>query len=114
MARMDEGAVDSKGQEIVEQAYEIVELVKSAYRQGTALHKVEEGLFDTLLKMGYQAVEWLFELLGGCDLGEQVELSDGQVVRRLPQTHRRAYQSIFGAHELHRCVYGSREGQKID
>ena len=114
MARMDERAVDSKGQEIVEQAYEIVELVKSAYRQGTAIHKVEKGLFDTLLKMGYQAVEWLFERLGCCDLGEQVELSDGQVVRRLPQTHRRAYQSIFGAHELYRCGYGSREGQKIE
>lgn len=114
MARMDEGTVDIKAQKIVEQAYEIVELVKSAYEQGTAIHKVEKGLFDTLLRMGYQAVEWLFERHGPCDLGERVELSDGQVVRRLPQTHRRAYQSIFGAQELHRCGYGSREGQKIE
>lgn len=36
------------------------------------------------------------------------------MVKRLPQPHARAYQSVFGAYELERYVYGSREGQKLE
>jgi hypothetical protein len=36
------------------------------------------------------------------------------VLKRLERAHRREYQSIFGAFELVREVYGSREGQKIE
>ena len=114
MASMNERAVDIKGQKIVEQAYDVVEMVESAYREGTAIHEVEQGLFRKLLEMGYQALGWLFELHGPCDLGERLELSDGRVVKRLAQLHERAYQSVFGAYELERWVYGSREGQKLE
>jgi hypothetical protein len=41
---------------IVDQSYEIVELVELAYREGTAAHVVEKGLFQKLLEMGYQAL----------------------------------------------------------
>jgi hypothetical protein len=99
---------------IVDQSYEIVELVELAYREGTAAHVVEKGLFQKLLEMGYQALRYLFALHGACDEGERVELSDGAVVKRLPQPHARAYQSVFGAYELERYVYGSREGQKLE
>jgi hypothetical protein len=114
VASMNESTGDIKGQKIVEQAYEVVERVESAYREGTALHEVEQGLFRKLLEMGYQALGWLFELHGPCDLGERVKLSDGRVVKRLAQLHDRAYQSVFGAYELQRSVYGSREGQKLE
>ena len=100
MTSMNERTVDIKGQKIVEQAYEVVEMVESAYREGTAIHEVEQGLFRKLLEMGYQALGWLFELHGPCDLGERVELSDGRVVKRLAQLHERAYQSVFGAYVL--------------
>lgn len=114
MASMNESTGDIKGQKIVEQAYEVVEMVESAYQEGTAIHEVEQGLFRKLLEMGYQALGWLFELHGPCDLGERVKLSDGRVVKRLAQLHDRAYQSVFGAYELQRSVYGSREGQKLE
>lgn len=114
MNSMNESALGIKGQEIVDRAYELLELVESAYRQGTAVHEVEKGLFRKLLEMGYQALRLLFELYGACDEGEQVELSDGPVVKRLAQLHARAYQSVFGAYELERWVYGSREGQKLE
>jgi len=41
-------------------------------------------------------------------------LNNGQVLRRLPELHLRVYQSVFGAFELARAAYGSREGQKIE
>ncbi len=83
MSSMNESAVGIKGQEIVDQAYELLEIVESAYRQGTAAYVVERGLFQKLLKMGYQALGYFFELYGACDEGEGVELSDGRRVKRL-------------------------------
>jgi hypothetical protein len=56
MNSMNESALDIKGQEIVDQAYELVGLVELAYREGTAAHVVEKGLFQKLLEMGYQAL----------------------------------------------------------
>ncbi len=114
MSSMNESALGIKGQGIVAQAYELIELVESAYREGTAVHELEKGLFRKRLKRGYQALRLLFELYGACDEGEQVKLSDGRVVKRLAQLHGRAYQSVFGAYELERWVYGSREGQKLE
>jgi hypothetical protein len=43
-----------------------------------------------------------------------VTTGEGRVLRRLPNLHRRAYQSIFGPFELERVVYGTREGQRIE
>ncbi len=98
----------------MDQAYEVLEMVESAYREGTAVHEVERGLFQKLLEMGYQALGYLFELYRACDEGERVDLSDGGMVKRLAQRHGRAYQSVFGAYELERWVYGSRAGQKLE
>ena len=111
---MNESAGGIKSQEIVDQAYELIEMVESAYEHGTAIHELEKGVFRKLLEMGYEALRLLFELYGACEEGEQVELSDGRVVKRLEQLHARAYQSVFGAYELERWVYGSREGQKLE
>jgi hypothetical protein len=47
--------------------------VELAYREGTAAHVVEKGLFQKLLEMGYQALGYLFALHGACDEGERVE-----------------------------------------
>ncbi len=114
MNSMNESALGIKGQEIVDRAHELVEMVESAYKESTAAHVVEKGLFQKLLEMGYQALGYLFRLYGACDEGERVELSNGAVVKRLPQPHVRAYQSVFGAYELQRWVYGSREDQKLE
>jgi hypothetical protein len=43
MNSMNESALDIKGQEIVDQAYELVGLVELSYREGTAAHVVEKG-----------------------------------------------------------------------
>ncbi|MEG3930520.1 MULTISPECIES: hypothetical protein [unclassified Microcoleus] len=46
-------------------------------------------------------------------MGEKLTLPDGKEVKRLSTPHQRDYQSLFGAFQLKRVVYGSREGQKI-
>jgi hypothetical protein len=52
---------------------EIPKSLELAYREGTAAHVVEKGLFQKLLEMGYQALGYLFALHGACDEGERVE-----------------------------------------
>jgi hypothetical protein len=88
--------------------------VRSAAGAGTPVHEVERGLWRRLLQLGYQLQGQFFALVGDGDQGETVTLAEGQVVRRLPEHHRRPYQSVFGPFALDRVVYGTREGQPIE
>jgi hypothetical protein len=93
---------------------ELQTFVRSAAGAGTPIHEVERGLWRRLLQLGYQLQGQFFALVGDGDQGETVTVAEGQVVRRLPEHHRRPYQSVFGSFELDRVVYGTREGQPIE
>ena len=114
MTIMNEDAKNINKEEILNKASSLIDLVETAYKAGTAAHKVEQNLFYELLKMGYMLFGYLFILYEGSDQGKTVELSDGRTVTRLPEKHKRSYLSIFGEFDILRWVYGSREGQKVD
>ncbi len=103
-----------KEQEILDQAKILISTVKESYLNGTKIHEIEKNLFETVLKLGHQALGLLFELCGSGDVGSKVSLDDGREVKRLPTLHVKSYLSIFGPFEIDRTVYGSREGQKIE
>jgi hypothetical protein len=88
--------------------------VRTAAQEGWAMHEIERELWRRLLRMGRAALSQLLALVGTGDVGETLTLSDGQELRRLPETHQRRYVSIFGRFQIARAVYGSREGQKIE
>jgi hypothetical protein len=92
---------------------DIVDFLVSAQRDGTAVHKVEEGLWDLLLRAGHRAMQALFDSHGTGDLGPSLTLPNGEEVDRLEKPHRRQYVSIFGRFDLTRVAYGTREGQAI-
>jgi hypothetical protein len=93
---------------------ELLSYARTAATQGVAVHDVERGLWQRLLRLGHTALGHFFALQGTGDQGDSITLPDDQVVHRLPDLHPRRYVSIFGAFTLARTVYGSREGQKID
>jgi len=93
---------------------QVLELLTTALRDGTPLHQVESSLWDLSLKLGRCSLTALFKACGSGDLGESLTLGDGRQVDRLEQLHTRRYVSIFGAFELERTVYGSREGQALE
>jgi hypothetical protein len=93
---------------------ELQTFVRSAAGAGTPVHEVERGLWRRLLQLGYQLQGQFFALVGDGDQGETMTLTAGQVVRRLPEHHRRPYQSVFGPFELDRVVYGTRESQQLE
>jgi hypothetical protein len=92
----------------------LVTSVHDAASQGTPVHKVEKALWQQLLVLGHQTLGYFFQLQGSGDLGDAVQLPDGQSLHRLEQPHQRAYRSVFGDFRLSRTVYGSRESQKIE
>ena len=92
----------------------LVTFVQTALQEGTALHKIELGIWQELLHLGHDFLEQLFLLAGDGDRGETLTLPTGAECRRLPDRHPRRYVSIFGAFQLQRAVYGSREGQALE
>jgi hypothetical protein len=88
--------------------------VEQAAQQGQPVHAVERTIWDEVLQLGKCFLGSFLALAGDGDLGEALDSDDGQRWQRLPQRHSRRYVSIFGAFELSRVVYGSREGQKIE
>lgn len=114
MSMVLQAAVEGKGLELQSQIEELQGFIRTAVATGLAAHEVEQGLFKRLLELGHQFQQWFFALLGDGDQGETVTTGEGRVLRRLPNLHRRAYQSIFGCFNLERVAYGTREGQRIE
>ena len=93
---------------------EVASFVRQAAADGMPAHEVERGVWQRVLAMGRQATGHFLRMQGDGDVGETVEMADGKEVKRLPEPHRRTYQSIFGPFLLSRYVYGTREGQRIE
>jgi hypothetical protein len=92
---------------------EVVELLASALQEGMPAHKVEENLWDVLLRAGNRGMQALFDSHGSGDLGPSLTLPNGDEVNRLEKLHTRQYVSIFGRFDLQRVAYGTRESQAI-
>ena len=67
---------------------ELVEVLASALREGTPVHKVEESLWDVLLRAGHQGMKAFFESHGSGDLGSTLTLPSGEDVKRCDQRSR--------------------------
>ena len=111
---MAEMAAFENLEKLNEMAESLATFVRQAVVEGAAAHEVEKGVWQRILAMGRQATEQFFQMQGDGDVGETIEMSDGEELRRLPEPHRRTYRSIFGPFTLSRYVYGTREGQRID
>jgi hypothetical protein len=99
--------------ELTGMADDLATFVRQAAVEGTAAHEVEKGVWQRVLAMGRQATGHFLQMQGDGDVGESIEMPDGEEFNRLPEPHRRTYHSIFGPFTLSRFVYGTREGQRI-
>jgi hypothetical protein len=100
--------------DLAQMGTDLASFVQRAAADGLAAHELERGVWQRVLAMGRQATGHFFRMQGEGDVGETVEMPDGTQWKRLPEPHRRTYQSIFGPFELSRYVYGTREGQRIE
>jgi hypothetical protein len=93
---------------------ELGQWLASAAAAGTAQHEVERHLLAQMLAMGATLLGEFFKSVGPGDLGQTVELKNGDVLRRLPEQSARRLVTVFGAFSIPRFVYGSRPGQKVE
>jgi len=114
MEKMEQTRADCNLERMDHTLNDLKRYVERTAEHGVAAHEVEADLWRRVLRLGYQAMELWFELVGTGDVGESVTLPDDREIRRLEGLHSRTYQSVFGCFEVKRTVYGSREGQKIE
>ena len=92
----------------------LIAYVQEATGRDERIDQVERGLMGRLLALGLTLLESFVALQGDGDRGPEVETDSGRVLRRLEEPHDRRYVSIFGALNISRVVYGTREGQQIE
>ena len=92
---------------------EVKNFVDYSATKGVATHEVEKSIFDKVLKIGAQALNYFFTKQGDGDLGETVTTNSNATYKRL-SSRKRQYQSIFGTFSLNRMVYGTYESKKIE
>jgi hypothetical protein len=107
----------------------LVENVKQAGREGRRIDEVERTVFAGLLSVGFELIKVFVAEAGDGDVGETLDVpaasesppagpneepTPPRTLKRLPEPHTRPYKSIFGELTITRCVYGTREGQKIE
>ena len=83
MSSMNETMAGINQHEVFDKVREMMQFVQDAYREGRALHQVEQGLWGRLLQMGASVLEAFFGLCGDGDQGERIRLPDGRELRRL-------------------------------
>ena len=89
-------------------------LAEESAEAGQPIHEVEGEIWQQLLELGKCCLGEFLARQGDGDMGPRIQTEDGEEWHRLESPHQRRYVSIFGAFELQRFVYGSREGQKIE
>jgi len=75
------------------------------------LDKLERDLVAEVMNLGHAGLQDFIDAAGDGDIGPQLT-TEGQVVRRSQEKHRRVYSSVFGEFEIERYVYCRREKTK--
>lgn len=111
---MESQSQELKLDDVVARVRWMEDWINEAARKGTAAHEVERQLFRSVMEWGLMMLAAFFKLVGAGDVGETFTLPDGRTLTRLAGTHDRRYVSVFGAADLSRTVYGTREGQAFE
>ena len=101
-------------QEIQNATKNLIELVHHAAEQGVAAHEVERQIWDAVLGIGRLAFQQFLDLEGIGDMGPELSLPNGTVVKRMEDSIVRPYVSIFGPFQIERVAYSKGAKKKIE
>ena len=87
--------------------------VESAAKDGDSFDSVERKTLESVLQIGFQAVELLFALQGHGNLGEEIQTADEKSFKRSEATSTTRLRSIFGEHSFEQFTYASGENKPI-
>ena len=87
--------------------------IEQAVKDQSAIHQVEQGIFQMMLKIGWHALSSFIKFSGNGDVGETAKI-DERKLKRLSIDNKKEYLSVFGLHEVKRAVYAADKGKKIE
>ena len=99
-------AVDSLTQELKK-------IVGAAAVKGEPFDTVERRVRESVLQIGWQALELFIRLQGDGDLGERIVTAEGQTLQRSAATGTTELRSIFGTHRIEQFTYSPGPKQAI-
>ena len=91
---------------------QLTEYLRQAGERGERIDIVERHTHESLRRIGLAMVQGFVAGQGSGDVGETLEYQ-GRTLRRLEELHLRRYVCVFGELQISRCVYGTRETQKL-
>jgi hypothetical protein len=103
-----------KGEILMNLANNLTERIDQGVRDGTSLYDFERNVLKDVLEIGHAAVNLFLENQGNGDLGETVTTTEGIVLQRSDQSHKRELRTIFGEHAFESFVYSQGAHRKIE
>lgn len=88
--------------------------VRQAAGEGRSLADVERSVLDSVLAMGFTAINTFVELQGDGDLGETVTTEDGSTLVRSDERVSRKLRTIFGRHTFFQFAYARGVKRKVE
>lgn len=68
-------------------------------------HEMERDIFKRMIMLGRQLLKYYFETKGTGDVGPEIVLEDGRILKREKTPRPRKYLSVFGMLDVHRTCY---------
>jgi hypothetical protein len=103
-----------KADVLVTLAQDLAIFVQQGVREAASFDKIERGVFDKVLDMGFAAVQLFLDAQGDGDLGASVALEDGRTLYRSESVEKRPLRTIFGEHVFEAYVYAAGSKRKIE
>ena len=75
------------------------------HAEGYKAYEMEKGILEKVLKIGFIAMQYYFSQKGTGDVGPELRLDTGRVLKRESGFRERGYYSIFGKLKVPRSCY---------
>ncbi len=99
---------------LTELAEQLKVTVDAAACHGESFDQTERMVRDTVLKMGFQAMERFVSLQGDGDLGDDVQADSGKRLQRSEEPSSSVIRSIFGEHSFSQFVYNAAKKKRLN
>jgi len=87
--------------------------VRSAAKAGDSFDSVERKAIESVLQIGFEAMQLLVGLQGDGNLGEEIQTADEKIAKRGEVKSTTRLRSIFGEHSFEQFTYASGKNKPI-
>ena len=87
--------------------------VRSAAKNGNTFDSVERKTIESVLQIGFEAMQLLVGLQGDGNLGEEIQTADEKIAKRGEVKSTTRLRSIFGEHSFEQFTYARGKNKSI-